>query len=203
MVGLHQRHHVNDIHFINNLMNKLFLLIFTLFFCHISFPQCITEEITWSKERKLTWDDYLGHPQGNVGAASYCNIFFENSLKGDTLSIISKSIFVKKKSWVKNNYKTSLVLNHEQTHFDLTEVYVRKLKKALYEYKFKKETAIENCKRLCNEFIMYWDKEDALYDQEIDLSKYDKEVQQKWSNKTTKELEELEKYSNQELIIIF
>ena len=54
----------------------------------------------------------------------------------------------KNKSWVR--YKSDYVLSHEQGHFDITEIFARKLNKMMSEYKFDKEitgTTLQNLQR--------------------------------------------------------
>ncbi len=49
------------------------------------------------------------------------------------------AFFDRQRSWVKNEAKLDYVLRHEQGHFDIFEVYTRKIRKALSEKKLIKK----------------------------------------------------------------
>lgn len=99
-------------------------------------------EIEWSKNRKLTWEDFKGTVKPlaneNEAALTYCGFSFQSnrvtSFKNAKLFV--KNTFYCDSSWVRpNQIGEKYLLEHEQGHFDLTEVYTRILRKKLNEKK--------------------------------------------------------------------
>lgn len=93
------------------------------------------KEFNWSPERKLTWDDFCGRvykPQGEeeAVAVTYCGFGFETNTVtvSNKVQILVHNSFRKDISWVIPDERTPQVLEHEQGHFDLCEIYTRKLR---------------------------------------------------------------------------
>src|SRR5687767_2000030 len=93
------------------------------------------ELLRWSSTRKLAWSDYKGRPDPASDAAAstttYLGIDYHFSNNGFTYKIDSR--FSKTRSW--GLHKTEYILSHEQGHFDIAEVYARKLHQKMGEYK--------------------------------------------------------------------
>lgn len=87
------------------------------------------DEITWSEKRKLNWGDFKGIPPENpveFTVAVTCSTMDFEFHNDKDYKIESK--FIKSKSWtITNDVK---MLAHEQLHFDITELYVRKIRKS-------------------------------------------------------------------------
>ena len=92
--------------------------------------------IEWSSAKRLTWDDYLAKPPSSTDAAAITStaLGVEYSLKNNNLAYTITCRFSKTNSW--GRHKTDYILLHEQGHFDITELFARKLAKELKEYKF-------------------------------------------------------------------
>src|SRR5215470_809137 len=92
--------------------------------------------IEWSSAKRLTWEDYLAKPSSSSDAAAITStaLGVEYHLKNNTLSYIITCRFSKTNSW--GRHKTDYILQHEQGHFDITELFARKLAKELRGYKF-------------------------------------------------------------------
>ena len=154
-----------------------------------------SDTLYWSKERKLTWDDFHGVPDTTtIGMAGTSSGFWFRSFytTDTTLEFVVSTIFFKKHSWVKTNWdKTAYALNHEQRHFDITEVYARKLRQAFKSYKLNKATVIKDCDKFYNSLRIERDKMQAVYDMEtkhsLNISK-----QKEWDAKIDKWLQEYE-----------
>jgi hypothetical protein len=154
--------------------------------------------IYWSKSRPLTCQDFQGViPDSKFKTNEVANIFSNiswnaSSLNSSTPEYTIFVVFLKKDSWKKPDL-TLNELSHEQTHFDITELYGRKIRariEKLNEQGIKEfgiyEKVIDD---LYNEKI----KTDDIYDSEtkngIDLLK-----QKEWDEKITKELETLKEF---------
>src|SRR5580704_14365013 len=90
--------------------------------------------IDWDANRKLKWDDFMAAPDKNSpnAAETSSTIKFDYSYNGRELKYHIACQFDKKKSWVR--VKTDYILSHEQGHFDIAEIFARKLNKSLKEY---------------------------------------------------------------------
>jgi hypothetical protein len=127
------------------------------------------EKIIWQKSRRLTWNDYKGKKQKRFAAASTVYSMYRTIYVGtDKNSMASvKAVFYPKDSW-KGNYLDDALLAHEQRHFDIVELYARKLRKQLSEIKVKDKKDAEQ----------KLDSLHALIDKEMDAfqDKYDEET---------------------------
>lgn len=92
--------------------------------------------LQWSKERRLEWSDFQAAPPETrylrIAALTSSLIQYRYfCTPQDTLQITIKAVFLKDESWVRPLGKTTDCLRHEQTHFDITELYARRLKHCL------------------------------------------------------------------------
>ena len=96
----------------------------------------------WDENRKLTWADFQGRPQaGNDFVASTnSGISFSYSFRIENgkldLDYSIQSNFYPKLSWYKRGNVSDYILEHEQTHFDISELFARKLRKKMVETGF-------------------------------------------------------------------
>jgi predicted secreted Zn-dependent protease len=100
--------------------------------------------------------------------------------------------FSKSKSWVL--HKTDHILAHEQGHFDIAEVFARKLNKQMSSYVFNKNTYKTELRNIYQGIL---DEKEALqnqYDAETNHS-INKEKQAEWLIKIQTMLEEYKGYA--------
>ncbi len=153
------------------------------------------EFIEWAASKRLTWDDYLAKPISSSDAAAITNtaLGIEYHIKNNVLSYKISCRFSKTRSWGK--YKTTYILQHEQGHFDITEIFARRLAKEIKEYKFNPRKYQDDLgkiyKRLMDEKEEYQNK----YDKETDYSR-NQEKQAEWLKKIDEELEETDEFAN-------
>jgi len=182
---------------------KIILLpiIFILFSSISNYKKDINDEedrIFWSNNRKLTWDDFKGIPD-TIGksnlilttvAETSSGISLENSNTNNSKNQYKiESIFLKNKSWTITN--SLQILAHEQLHFDLTELYARKIRKAFDSLKIRKNFIEENYIKIYNSNIKQLNDINDRYDNET----YGNEMNQnKWIKKVDRELLKLKKY---------
>jgi len=131
-------------------VNK-FLLSFT-FFLIVSFcetAQQADNQILWVNNTRLTWDDFKGNYDTVVynrqfAANTHWSLRYKYKISPQTgLNIDVFAYFIPNASWVKDeSKKKDALLRHEQLHFDLTELFARKLRKFLSDKTF----TLANCK---------------------------------------------------------
>lgn len=90
------------------------------------------KRFSWNEHRKLSWDDFKGAAENadyESAAATCCSIGFRiiNTKDGFPRLSVYNTFYVDK-SWVKEDAHIESILAHEQGHFDLCELYTRKLR---------------------------------------------------------------------------
>jgi hypothetical protein len=91
--------------------------------------------LAWSATRRLAWSDFrarppAGRPEAAVTATS---LIWGFHCTGDEFTFQAVAVFLPDQSWVDATISIQLgsgleTLRHEQTHFDLTEVFARRLR---------------------------------------------------------------------------
>lgn len=172
-------------------------------FYKVNHPRAYEKKILWSEKRMLEWEDFRADKQPhayNAIALTYCGIEYSvralTSLYGNNTNYVVKCIFYPEKSWAATDsvQRTDEVLIHEQKHFDLCEVYARRLYKELTNTKinaFNLDDANTVYQRIMNEY----EERQYLYDEETHKST-NKDVQEKWNEDIARELEELKEYAD-------
>ncbi len=154
--------------------------------------------IIWTKDRKLNWSDFQSK-KGTInfeGAQSATSTMLIPFLSKDNIYYYKiLAGFFKNKSWVDSVYTEDFILKHEQIHFDIAELFARKMRKEVNNLKLKDEILLPADYRLIHDkfYILYKDYQNE-YDLETDHAKIYK-MQKKWEEKVAKELDELEEYS--------
>lgn len=98
--------------------------------------------IVWSAVRRLTWDDFKARPPSGMlgGAKAALGFGFAFGCREGQLHVRVVARFHPPKSWVAYRIISSGLasragLQHEQTHFDLAEVYARRIRRYFRELK--------------------------------------------------------------------
>ena len=97
-------------------------------------------DIAWDARRPLSWHDFQGPVDPNAEAievamtAASLSWRYEYRLERDSTScrywissVTADAVFNPGDSWVKPGHATAAVLEHEQGHFDLTQVFKERL----------------------------------------------------------------------------
>lgn len=92
--------------------------------------------LPWSATQLLSWSDFQGPPpaDGDENARTVYNLSFESRCRGEQFTYKVTALFFPADSWVKpqvlaDGVEKVRVLEHEQTHFNLTEVYARRMRR--------------------------------------------------------------------------
>ncbi len=156
-------------------------------------------KINWSADRKLTWDDFKGVPDTlnypNTLAMTNSGFGYEsgvNMLKEGKVFI--QSVFNTNKSWVVVEGRNDYVLRHEQIHFDITEIYSRKLRKELADANITSKNA-EKAKPIFNRIFSEMELRQQRYDQETQRGDK-RETQEHWEAVVKLELAKYEFYKS-------
>src|SRR5690606_480735 len=121
-----------------------------LFFAAAVIPiagaQRSADAIIWSADRPLTWQDFRGpvNPNAppNTAATTAASLSWTYSYELERsrgrctyriTDIATEALFNPSESWVKRDHATDIVLEHEQGHFDLTQIHKMELDRAADE----------------------------------------------------------------------
>ena len=153
------------------------------------------ELIPWNGNQKLTWADYKGKPKENSDAAASTATYlgFEFNVGKNGFDYKITCTFSKTKSW--GLHKTDYILMHEQGHFDIAEIFARKLNKKMSEYKFNNNSFKEDLKEIYQSIAIEKDAFQNQYDEETNHS-IKKEKQAEWLKKINDQLKELADFSD-------
>ncbi len=179
-------------------------LVFSKITIFIAFLLCGIETISaqskdtiyWNANRKLNWEDFKGRPDKttNLLAMTQAGIGYEVACNNGELKLKIYCYFNVNKSWTKEIDSDDL-LQHEQLHFNITELYTRMLRKKLSELSDPCGKDIKLLDKIySNIFKACADRQDD-YDRESEHSLND-EQQKIWTEKIARELKEIEKYSS-------
>lgn len=151
------------------------------------------DTILWSSKKKLTWQDFKGIPDtlNSIMLAGTCSdINFEYKSSNNLVTDYKvECTFIKSKSWTITD--DAQILAHEQLHFDISELYARKIRKAFDSLKIKKNNFIENYTIIYESNIIKRNDLNKLYDSQV----YGNNIlQQRWIKKIESDLLKLKKY---------
>lgn len=113
----------------------------------------------------------------------------------DSIILFLPATFSINTSWVIKKYETGELLKHEQLHFDIIELFARKLRKRILNTKITTKGTQEQLKKLQTDLQNEENAYQNLYDKQTDHSR-NKQKQKEWGEKIAKELKELEDYSD-------
>lgn len=194
-------------------MKKFIFFLFALPLL-LNFVQQQTDLVFWNAKRPLKFEDFKAVQKdtikiGNTGRFKGAQSWFEYKFNTSQTSYTTTPkievliYFDPKDSWML--LKDERTLEHEQIHFNIAELYARKMRKSidslnkLNVYNF--QTYKDKIKDWNNKYNSY----NILFDKEIDdrvyylngkfLSHKDKGQQKNWKEKVDKELKALEKFT--------
>jgi hypothetical protein len=166
---------------------------------YIKTPKTYETQIEWSADRKLTWDDFKGKPDtlkypntlaltnSGFGYESGINMFKEGK-------IFVRSVFNNYDSWVVPEGRNDYVLRHEQIHFDITEIYSRKLRKELADASITSDN-VAKAKPIFERVFSEMERRQTRYDQETQRGDK-KETQEHWEAVVELELAKYDLYKS-------
>lgn len=137
----------------------------------VTTPAPPSSAFQWHEHRKLSWEDFRG-PVSAVtdesAAATHCGIGFRMSM--DTLLkkpvVTVYNTFYTNKSWVKRDARLPEILDHEQGHFDLCEIYTRKLRSRISIYNFSATDIRPELMRIYDEVSNEYEARQQAYEQQ-------------------------------------
>ncbi|MFP8892925.1 MULTISPECIES: DUF922 domain-containing protein [Chryseobacterium] len=112
----------------------------TFVLCLLAAQVVYGQKIFWEEGKKLTWDNFKSpvnkKKNPDVAAYTHCGWEFYAEKSSDPkapVTITIKTLFHEDKSWKDAKRMNDYILLHEQKHFDIAELFVRKFRKAVAE----------------------------------------------------------------------
>ena len=193
----------------NQILKNIFFFIG--FISLLSFSFVKDDFILWQENKKLKIQDFKAENKDTVkvnrqqflGAISAIRIEYSSFQrnKNSVPEFSIKTYFDPNESWMllKNDY----VLQHEQIHFDLTELYARKMRKSVESLQQKKVSNLEIYKKKLNYWNQMSQQTNNAFDKENNDSYTSKNgtfflnknpKQKEWKNKIENELNEMTEF---------
>ncbi|MFK7811738.1 MAG: DUF922 domain-containing protein [Maribacter sp.] len=151
--------------------------------------------ISWSANSRLNWKNFQGKVplSARAAATTASGITYRFSTSGtkENMEVDFKidTFFYPTKSWYQPELCDALILSHEQLHFDISELFARKMKKRLHQETFTHRNVKAKVKTIYREIMKELDAFQDQYDSETNFSR-DREQQLIWNKKIENLLEE-------------
>ncbi len=161
---------------------------------HLSDIRPYEKEIYWSANRRLEWEDFKGAAADHLmaGAVTYSSIVLEAKPRLVKtkwyVEAEARAVFDCQLSWVQTDQKLPEVLQHEQGHFDIAEIFARRMEKAFREKNFTADEYNAKGEALYRDYFKQFELHQSEYDKDTSYGT-GPEKQQAWLEKIRKELE--------------
>lgn len=149
--------------------------------------------IEWNEFYQLSWDNFNGKPTGeSIGdAGTAVKIQAKPYIVDNKIYYNVYALFDRQKSWVMET--SPALLAHEQLHFDIAELYARKVRKKVAELSANNEKDLKMYNKTINKILKESNRADRQYDMETLHGGLTKQ-QEKWRAKVEFEMKKLHKY---------
>ena len=167
--------------------------------------------IEYSEAGKFHWGLFKGriNPQHIAEMGSNTGAVTVSSLSYSTIKFTSNSVILKitakfhpQESWTRypKLRNPGHALNHEKRHFDLCEVYARKIRQRISETKFTRKNLNAQLKTIFSSLTREHSEEQSKYDHETEHS-IDPEEQEEWNQEIDQRLAALADYADAIIVI--
>jgi hypothetical protein len=159
--------------------------------------------ISWKPTIKLNWSDFQGKVNPNTfgkAKTSYKIEIIPENVKVDGKdrihgykSLTTEARFYKRQSWTTISANDTIVLSHERLHFDIAELFARKIRKEFIKLQNNKEARFSAYSQA---YSLFW-KACRQYQKQFDLeTNHGRELDLNiaWSHKVKLAIESLSEY---------
>ena len=177
-------------------ISALFIILFSLVATTVVSQE---KKMKWDETKPLIWKDFKGTPERAKDYVATTNsgisIAFSSQTKSGvtTYELEVGSYFYPERSWYRPGNVSAYILKHEQTHFDISEIFARKLRKSLAELDQSDPAFKEKVQQIysANEYdrVLF----QSTFDVETDHSNYP-DLEREWEQKVADLLTALDAY---------
>lgn len=174
----------------------LLFLGFTKPLSSTSYNTSAQGKIFWDELNALTWSHFQVRHTAEDDHAAQSNIGISTSCQysGKTASITIRATFNRQNSWVRNDCLNGYILEHEQRHFDISELFARQLRKEVSQARFTPKGFSKEYTNIYNSIISRHNDYQDMYDTQTNHSIL-KEEQMLWNKRIDAELAALAHYA--------
>ena len=155
------------------------------------------DTLIWAGDQPLTKEDFQSKRSmygREIPAYTNSAIYLYQKEDNGQLNFYVEAIFLKSKSYMAK--ESVYILKHEQIHFDITELYARKLRQQISLKDFTKvRNVVSEMERLYKKIASEWQKEENKYDSETQHG-INSVRQNIWNEHIAAQLKELEAYAS-------
>lgn len=154
------------------------------------------DTIVWQADSLLKKEDFKARYKGSNGPLGFTDaaIFIYPGENSGQLIFYVEALFFKSKSYIVKY--SEYVLKHEQIHFDIAELYARKLRQKIADTDFKKVKDVHGeITRFFRQTFADFKKEEEKYDKDTQHG-LNPAKQQLWNDDIQNRIKELDKYSD-------
>ncbi len=155
------------------------------------------DTLQWRPSRTLSWNDFKGRAEkfseDDALTKSSIVVSFEFARPGH-INYEIRAVFHYYGSWAKDYAKTERLLLHEQTHFNITELFARKIRKELSETDYVPGKFKSTLDEIYSKYETEWKAYQRVYDKQTNQGVNTK-AQKEWDNKVLDELLQYKDYS--------
>ncbi|MBT8238184.1 MAG: DUF922 domain-containing protein [Croceitalea sp.] len=161
-----------------------------------SHAQDLNESILWQGDHRLKWSDFNGEVPPDVipAATTASGISYQysaNLLHHEVnLDFEVNAYFYPNESWYKPEECNDLILSHEQLHFDISEIFARKMRFTLRRTAFTEDVKNE-IKKIYKETLKELSDFQEKYDWETDFSR-NRAKQLEWNQRIAEALQNIQ-----------
>ena len=170
-----------------------------IFLTKLFYPEY--RKVYWRKNRPLTWEDFTDNPDDSRphDAGIHWSISFSLNVNFKHWRINVQPLFEcyidRYISWVRSTQESDHLLSHEQLHFDIAELFTRKMRKKCLTIKSSVFRRWFTCEKVYYLYLNECKEMQVKYDMETNHS-CNKKEQVKWQMYLKKELKRYEKFES-------
>jgi hypothetical protein len=184
-------------------MKKIFLLSLTLLLCLAGYSQKLekinvkklkNDTLIWQKDSSLSRTDFKGKVTKQYAGCCMSFLVIKPIETHGNMMFSVQAVFMKSKSGIVQN--SDYMLKHEQLHFDICELFARKLRQKMLATDFTKvKEIVPEIQNMYNKMSMELNKYQDKYDK--DTNHGENPAKQKlWDDDIAKQLKDLDQFSS-------
>ena len=184
-------------------MKKAAVFFILIFQAAISWSQSTvpsSDLLEWNEFYKLSWEDFQGSRTANAigDAGTAVSIKAKPYMVQKKIKYDVYAYFNRQKSWAVD--KSTELLEHEQLHFDIAELYARKIRKRISELSSRGVDDLDKYNAEIKRLLEESNAADVEYDLET-LHGALPRKQLAWETKVKKELQDLDDFKKEKKVI--
>jgi hypothetical protein len=156
-----------------------------------------TGNFNWSMFKGKVYPHHIAEMGSNTGAVTVSSLSYESEVNGRIAKVRISAMFNPLESWTKypKLYHPDEALNHEKRHFDICEIYARKIRQAVSQSHFNRGNFNQELENQFRKIVAEYRSAQSRYDRETKHS-MDAEQQKKWNAMIDSQLKTLSYFSN-------